>query len=128
MVVFTLVTDIEKVIERLRAARGDFALAMLYNRTLEAGLGWNLIVSAYWLDQMSLAEGTRLIANTLNQSVGGENQRSISRVTVLKTSDPFVQEMTNLYPVAIGSRLPINPLPVGEMFGSGLILFSQKAV
>lgn len=127
MVVFTLVTDIEKVIRKLQVEYGDFALAMLYNRTLEAGFDWNLIVAAPWLDRMSLATGTRLIANALNQTLGLENQPSVSRVTVLKTSDPFVQEMTNLYPVEFGSRLPVPQLAADETLGSGLILFSQRA-
>jgi hypothetical protein len=100
---------------------------MLYNRALEAGFDWNLIVAAPWLDRMSLATGTRLIANTLNQTLGLENQPSVSRVTVLKTSEPFVRDMTNLYPVEFGSRLPIPQLAAGETLGSGLILFSQKA-
>jgi hypothetical protein len=127
MVVFTLVTDVEKVIRKLQAEHGEFALVMLYNGSLGAELGWNLIISARWLDRMSLAEGTRLIANTLNQTLGLENQRSVSRVTVLKTSEPFVRDMNNLYPVEFGSRLPIPQLAAGETLGSGLILFSQKA-
>jgi len=127
MYIFTLVTDIEKVIEKLRAEHGEFTLAMLYNSSLEAELGWNLIVSAPWLDQMSLAAGTRLIANALNQNLGLENQTSISRVTVLKTSEPFVRDITNLYPVSTGSRIPINQLTAGDLSGSGFILYSQKA-
>jgi len=127
MYIFTLVTDIEKVIEKLRAEHGEFTLAMLYNSSLEAELGWNLIVSAPWFDQMSLAAGTRLIANALNQNLGLENQSSISRVTVLKTSEPFVRDITNLYPVSTGSRIPINQLTAGDLSGSGFILYSQKA-
>src|ERR1700691_1506239 len=99
MYIFTLVGDVEKVIARLREERGEFTLAMLYNSSLEAELGWNLIVSAQWLDRLSIASGTRLIANALNQNLNLENQGSMSRITVLKTTDQFVREMTNLYPV-----------------------------
>lgn len=127
MYIFTLVTDVEKVIEKLRAQHGEFTLAMLYNSTLEAELGWNLIVAAHWLDQMSLAAGTRLIANALNQDLNLENQGSVSRVAVLKISDPFVRDITNLYPLSIGSRIPVNQLTAGELSGSGFILYSQKA-
>jgi len=127
MYIFTLVGDIEKVIARLGAEHGEFTLAMLYNSSLEAELSWNLIVSAPWLDKMSMTNGTRLIANALNQGLNLENQGSISRVTVLKTNDQFVREMTNLYPVSLGSRIPINQLNAGELSGSGFILYSQKA-
>ena len=127
MYIFTLVGDVEKVIARLREERGEFTLAMLYNSSLEAELGWNLIVSAQWLDRLSIASGTRLIANALNQNLNLENQGSMSRITVLKTTDQFVREMTNLYPVSLGSRVPINQLNAGELSGSGFILYSQKA-
>jgi hypothetical protein len=127
MYIFTLVGDVEKVVERLRAEHGEFTLAMLYNSSLEAELGWNLIVSAPWLDQMTVAAGTRLIANALNQHLNLENQDSVSRVAVLKTSEPFVRDMTNLYPVSPGSRVPINQLTAGELSGSGFILYSQTA-
>ena len=127
MYIFTLVGDVEKVVERLRAEHGEFTLAMLYNSSLEAELGWNLIVSAPWLDQMSVAVGTRLIANALNQNLNLENPGSVSRAEVLKTSEPFVRDMTNLYPVSPGSRVPINQLNAGELSGSGFILYSQAA-
>ena len=127
MFIFTLVGDVAKVVERLRAEDGEFTLAMLYNSSLEAELGWNLIVSAPWLDQMSVAAGTRLIANALNQNLNLENQGSVSRVAVLKTSEPFVRDMVSLYPVSPGSRVPINQLTAGELSGSGFILYSQAA-
>lgn len=127
MYIFTLVTDVEKVLDRLRTQRGDFTLALLYNGSLEADWGWNLIVSAKWLDPMGLTDATRSIADALYQDLGLENKSAISRVTVLKTSDPFVREMTNLYPVPPGRRIPIQQLSAGDLTGSGFILYSQKA-
>jgi hypothetical protein len=128
MDIFALVRDVEKVIGKLGTERGEFTLAMLYNNSLEAKSSWNLIVSAPWLDKMTLTEGTRLIANALNQNLGLENQVSVSRVTVLKTSEPFVRDMTNLYPVLKpGSPIPVNQLNTGDLSGSGFILYSQRA-
>jgi len=128
MEIFTLVKDVETAIGNLRAGRGEFTLAMLYNNSLEAKSSWNLIVSAPWLDQMPLTAGTRLIADALNRNLGLENQVSVSRVTVLKTSEPFVRDMTNLYPVLTpGFPIPVNQLNAGELSGSGFILYSQKA-
>jgi hypothetical protein len=124
MYIFTLVDDVQKVIEALRAERGEFSLAMLYNDTLEADSSWNLIVSAPWTDKMGNAEATHVIAQALNQGLGWENQRSISRVTVLKTSNPFVRDMTKLYP---GAGIPIAQVTAGEVTeGSGFIIYSQK--
>jgi hypothetical protein len=128
MDIFTLVRDVEKVIGKLRTERGEFTLAMLYNNSLEAKSSWNLIVSAPWLDKMTLTESTRLIANALNQNLGLENQISVSQVTVLKTSEPFVRDMTNLYPVLKpGFPIPVTQLNSGDLSGSGFILYSKKA-
>jgi len=123
MVVFTLVSDIEKVVQALRAQHGEFKLAMLYNSSLEAPVSWNLIVSATWLDQMRLTAAVNLIARELHQKLGLENMAAISRVTVLKTSDPFVRDVTNFYPVG----MPISQLTAGELSSSGFMLHSQKA-
>jgi len=127
MYIFTLVTDVERAIERLKQEGGDFTLAVLYNSSLESEWGWNLIVAARWLDRLGLAAATRLVAEALYKEVGLENKSAISRVTVLKTNDPFVREMTNLYPVAPGSRVPVQQLSAGELTGSGFILYSRKA-
>jgi hypothetical protein len=127
MDIFTLVADVEKVVEVLRAQYGPFTLAMLYNGALDAGSGWNLIVSAPWTDKIGVGEATRLIATALNQRLPVDSQRAISRITVLKTSDPFVRDMTKLYPVTPGARVPIAQLTAGEVTeGSGFILYSQK--
>jgi hypothetical protein len=100
---------------------------MLYNGALDAGSGWNLIVSAPWTDKIGVGEATRLIATALNQRLPVDSQRAISRITVLKTSDPFVRDMTKLYPVTPGAPVPIAQLTAGEVTeGSGFILYSQK--
>jgi hypothetical protein len=127
MDIFTLVRDVEKVIEELRGQYGNFTLALLYNSTLQSDWGWNLIVSAPWLDRMGLGEATRLVVNAVYQGANVENKSRVSRVTVLKTSDPFVREMTNLYPVAPGTRMPVQQLFAGDTAGSGFILYSQRA-
>jgi hypothetical protein len=127
MYIFTLVDDVGKVIETLRKQHGEFMLAMLYNSALEAESGWNLIVSAPWTDAMGAAEATRLIARVLNESLGLENKQAISRITVLRTSDPFVRDMIKLYAVRSGSRVPLSQVTAGEVTeGSGFILYSQK--
>jgi hypothetical protein len=126
MPIFTLVSDVEKIVETLRAQYGEFALAMLYNNELEAESSWNLIVSAPWTDGMGVGEATRTIARALNQGLGLENQRAISRITVLKTSDPFVRDMTRFYPARPGARIPIQQVTAGPISeGSGFILYSQ---
>ncbi len=101
---------------------------MLYNPGgLQADSSWNLIVSAPWTDQMGFAEATRLIAHVLSKDLEFQDKRSISRVTVLKTTDPFVEDMTRLYPHVGAVPIPLNRLSAGSITeGSGFVLYSQK--
>ncbi len=124
MYIFTLVDDVERLIEKLRAECGEFRLAMLYNSSLDATSNWNLIVSAPWTDRLGVAKATHNIATALHESLGLENQKAISRITVLATDDPFVRDMNRLYPA---SHVPLVQVTAGDVReGSGFVLYSQK--
>ena len=129
MDIFTLVDDVQRAIEPLREERGDFTLAMLYNSDgLHAGSSWNLIISAPWTDKMGLAEATRLLAYALSERLEAQDKPAISRVTVMKTTDPFVRDITRLYPdVGHAGPKPVNQLSAGSVSeGSAFVLYSQR--
>jgi hypothetical protein len=129
MHISTLVDDVQKVLDNLSAEHGEFVLAMLYNSdSLSTSYNWHLIVSAPWTDKMGMVETIHLIAHALHDGMNVENQPAISRVRVLKTSDPFVQDMTFLYPaVSPGAGVPISHVRAGEISeGSGFIFHSRK--
>ena len=52
MYIFTLVSDVKKVVEVLRTRHGDFKLAMLYNTALDVSTNWNLILASDWTDKL----------------------------------------------------------------------------
>lgn len=129
MYIGTLVDDVQKVIETLRAERGEFTLAMLYNTSsLTAASSWNLIVSATWTDEMGKFDATHLLAQALHHGMDSASQTAISRVTVLPTADPFVRDRNFLDPVdPAGSCLPITQVMAGDITeGSGLLLYSKR--
>jgi len=130
MYIFTLVADVRKVIEALRATQGEFKLAMLYNVDLDVNTNWNLIVSSDWTDAMGLSEATKMIARELHHRLGLENKIAISRVTVLKTSDRFVRDMARLYPMMTpGGGVPIRHVTAGEVTeGAGFVFYSQPEI
>ncbi|HME12505.1 MAG TPA: hypothetical protein VKF79_06580 [Candidatus Acidoferrum sp.] len=129
MYIFTLVTDVRKVIEKLRASYGDFNLAMLYNSALGMSSNWNLIVSSDWTERLGVAEATKIIARELHQTLGLENKLAISRVTVLKTGDPFVRDITRMYPVLAHEGVPLNQVTAdGVTDGAGFLFYSQRKV
>ncbi len=125
MYLFELVEQVRGVIESLKTHFGEFRLAMLYNLNVDASLNWNLIVSAPWSDEMGTAETIKMIASKLHEHLESEKKEAISRITVLKADDPFVQDMVHLYPVA-GSASPIAQLVAGGVTeGGGFIFYSQ---
>lgn len=129
MHISTLVDDVEKVVETLRTQYGDYTFAMLYNRVLGSGDGWNFIVSAPWTDKMQVYDAIRLIAEALHDGLDAEAQKAITRITVLKTSDPFVRDMNFLYRAGTpGAGLPVNQIAAGDIEGGGgYIFYSQKS-
>ena len=133
MYIFTLVADVHKAVEKLRLQRGEYKLAMLFNSALDLTSNWNLIVSSDWTDSVGIAEATRLIAQELHTSVGLENRPSVSRVTVLKTADPFVRDMTQFmaksYPVLPRKGgVPLSYLTAAGVTGAGFVFYSQPEV
>lgn len=131
MVVFTLVSDVRKVVETLRVNYGEYKLAMLYNSAaLDVSTNWNLIISSDWADSFGIAEATRRIARELHLNLGLENRAAVSRVTVLKTNDSFVRDMTHLYPVSgHQTGLPLSQVVAGSITeGAGFIFYSQPEV
>ena len=128
MYIGTLVDSMRKLVDGLRSQRGDFALAMLYNSGgLNSTSNWNLIVSAAWTDEIGKFDATHLIAQALHDELDSEHQPAISRITVLKTDDPFVRDMNFLYPVAPGGKgVPVALVTAGDISeGGGFVLYSR---
>jgi hypothetical protein len=127
MYIATLVDDIARVIDRLREERGDFFLAMLYSRDEDADGNWNLIVSAPWVNELGKIEATSVVARALSEGLGFENKSSITRITALPTTDPFVQQVT-FYAggVSLPHSVPVRNLSfAGVPIGSGVVFFSR---
>lgn len=129
MYILTLVDDVRKVVDGLRKKHGEFSLVMLYNSgSLQSGSNWNLIASSNWTDEMGVAAATRLIADALGKGLETQDKGAISRVTVLKTNDPFVRDMTKLYPIDGPGGSPLHTVTAGSVSeGSAFVLYSHRA-
>jgi hypothetical protein len=124
MYISTLVADVQKVLLMLRVDHGEYRLAMLYNADLGAQTNWNLIVSSEWADKLGIPQATRVIARELHQGLSLENKSALSRVTVLKTDDPFVEEMMNLYPeIGDAAGVPLKQMTAGGVIEGGAFIF-----
>ena len=128
MYLFTLVDKIRTMIEELRHERGDYKLVMLYNQTLDASTSWNMIVSSDWTDAMGIDEATKFLAAKLFEYLCPDERAGVSRITVLKTADPFVLDMTRLYQVN-GAGVPLQQVTAGGVTeGAGFVFYSRPEV
>jgi len=128
MYLFTLVDHIRRLIEDLRHERGEYMLVMLYNQTLDAETSWNLIVSSDWTDTLGVGDATKFLAEKLFEYLGPDQRAGVSRITVLKTTDAFVKDMTRLYQVN-GTGFPLQQVTAGGVNeGSGFVLYSRPEV
>jgi hypothetical protein len=130
MHIFTLVTEVQQVIDNLRRDHGDLKLALLFNSALSARTNWNLIVSSDWSDQVGMVDATKAIAYEIHRVLSEENRKAISRVTVLKARDTFVEEVTRLYPeTEVNGGMPVGKLAAGHVSdGAGYIFSSHWTV
>jgi len=129
MYIFTLVSDVRKVVEILRGRYGEFKLAMLYNAALDVSSNWNLILAADWTDKLGITEATHLVARELLQNLSMENRRAVSRITILNTGDPFVRDMTRLYPVHAEGGVPLSTITAGDVReGAGFLIYSRPEI
>jgi len=100
---------------------------MLYNEDGPSSTGWNLIAAAQWTDALGMATATEVIVRALSEGLSFENKHAISRVTVLPTTDPFVREVTSLYPVGSpgAGQWVQNTSAAGIPIGGGYIFYSR---
>jgi hypothetical protein len=122
----TFEPDLHRVLTRLTQT-GRLTLAMLY-KSSDALDGWNFIVSASWSDRLGRAQATSVVTRALSEELSLENKRIVSRVTVLSTSDPFVQDITSRYQVASpGTEQWVTNISAGGIpIGIGYIFLSTS--
>jgi hypothetical protein len=130
MHIFPLVAEVQQVIDNLRRDRGDLKLALLFNSVLNARTNWNLIVSSDWSDRLGTVDATKIIAYEVHRVLSEENRKAISRVTVLRTKDTFVRDVTQIYPEAeVNGGMPVNHLTAGQVSdGAGYIFSSHRSI
>ncbi|RKZ52011.1 MAG: hypothetical protein DRR16_09170 [Candidatus Parabeggiatoa sp. nov. 3] len=94
-----LVKECRHTIKKLKQEKGPISLFML--KALEYDVtDWNLIVSAPAYDNLRLKTALIDLVTILNQHLSRAIRRKIIRSTVLKTTDPFVKEINQVFKVS----------------------------
>ncbi|HKI05544.1 MAG TPA: hypothetical protein VKK31_26425 [Thermoanaerobaculia bacterium] len=87
---------------------------------------WNLVVSAKGFDSASRASAIGMVTDLLTESMPKEIWPSIGRVTVLRSDDPFVQEMNHSFQ-AKDSALHLQTVKVSGVEIPKAIVLQSKA-
>ena len=80
--------------------RGDFSLFALFLRE-DAPDRWDLLVAAPWASQ-NRDETVEYLVNEIKSHLGAQELINLSRIVVVESHNPKVQEFTKAFPVEHG--------------------------
>jgi len=93
-------------IRQIANQRGPFTLVMLLpSDSNTSDSQWNAVFSAKWLDPLSLREAVKSISDELKGTLPDGAFAKIQRVSILRTTESFVREVTSdlTIPIAPGT-------------------------
>jgi hypothetical protein len=87
-------------IREIAKRKGSFTLVMLLpSNTQDAQ--WDAVFSAKWLDPLSLREAVKSLSDELKGTLPDGAFAKIQRVSILRTTESFVREITSDLTIAI---------------------------
>ncbi|HIE00337.1 MAG TPA: hypothetical protein EYP59_08625 [Thiotrichaceae bacterium] len=121
-----LVKECRHTIKKLKQEKGPISLFML--KALEYDVtDWNLIVSAPAYDNLRLKTALIDLVTILNQHLSRAIRRKIIRSTVLKTTDPFVKEINQVFKV-INTTQYVHSSVISGIYLEKAIIFESHPI
>ncbi len=121
----TLVNAFQQIVQILRQQKGHVALFLLNALETEH---INIIVSAQGYDQLTMKVALDDFMSLLESRLEKDILRSILRVTILKTSDPFVKAVNQTFAVIHAPQYLHSCTVSGIYIERGILLESQPYV
>ncbi|MEE8304524.1 MAG: hypothetical protein V3S24_19055 [Candidatus Tectomicrobia bacterium] len=126
----TLVAGLQAVIRKHASENRTFVLVMLIPTEPSAiDNKFTLVISAPWLDAKSPKEAVNSILSSLIDqldSTDSPEYQKIARVTVIKSSDPFVRTITSAFTVSNGDLTIQNCNVNGVLIERATLLESHR--
>lgn len=95
--------EVVGAIRRISQRQGDFTLVMLLPSSAHDSAEWNAVVSATWLDSLNLRLAVKTMLDDLKSHLPEWGFSKIQRVSILRTTEPFVREVTADLSVRLGT-------------------------
>lgn len=121
-----LVSALKTLRKEIARKEGPLNLFVLYSAEATPFPSWNLIVSSVKLDQKSRAEGITEINDLLRDQDSAALANAIVRLTVLPTSDPFVQAFNSAFPARNHVLDLVGTQVSGFDFARAIVVDSQR--
>ena len=121
-----MVEKIKNLIRQVEADKGGIVLFMLWKDAPEVDK-WAVVISASWLNAVDQRTSLDYWIKILQRNLDQQELLSISRVSFLRTDDPFVQMMTRSLNVS-GGAVRFTNNQIGNYFVNDAIIFEAKSV
>jgi len=109
--------------------KGRFTLAMLIPTSAHHPAEWNAVFSAQWLDPLSVGQAVKAVLDELNRTLSKAAIANIQRVSVLRTTESFVREITSDLgiPVQPGTAYRVQSFAFSRFGVEEAIIFAANA-
>ena len=122
-----LVTELRHAIPAFRESRGPVALFMLVTDESNSPVANNLIVSTKAYDEYGTKPALVDLMNKLKSKMHEDTLRLISRLTVLKTQDPFVKAVNQAFS-AKGSIINLHSCVIFGIPIENAVIFESASI
>jgi hypothetical protein len=91
------------VVRGIADRKGAFTLVLLLPSSAHDSAEWNAVFSASWLDSLNLRLAVKTMLDSLKSSLPELGFSKIQRVSILRTTEPFVREVTADLNIQLGT-------------------------
>ncbi len=118
-----MVKSMRKVADKITSENGQLNLCMLVvDEDMDT---FTLFVSAKWLDDIDIYEGTRFIVKYIFEAEEGDIINQISKVKLIRSTDPGVLFINNFYNIK-NSIVRVNNCRLNNVLIPKAILFEAS--
>jgi len=121
-----MVEKLKNLIKRIETRRGSITLFMLWKDVPEINK-WTVVISAKWIDKMNQRLAINYWIKALQNTLDSKDLNTISRVSVIKTSDRFVYFLVRALNVS-GGAVRFSKNQIGDYLVDDAIIFEAKNV